>query len=226
LPVVIVSYESDPFYLRLQKVARQVAVEKAIVDRSEFFIGLSFVRMPANVFLMTDLRMNNEAVDNMQPSFGEASATGALRKLQLVRAGAFHFGIFASEIATTASWRKPTPLPLAPKSVLGVVSIQGRMLTVLDLTTLTSREPVSSGATLNGNRHLIALRGDEQLALAVDALGDTVDVLDRDLQPRQETAGTLSRGTLQLEDSEISILNLKEFFLAAIEGRQRRQRRF
>jgi purine-binding chemotaxis protein CheW len=170
--------------------------------------------------------MNNDPIDNTQRSSDEASPKGAVRELQLVRAGSLHFGIFADEIATTVAWRKPTPLPHAPKSVLGVVSIQGRMLTVLELTTLTGREAGSGGATPNGDRHIVALRGDEQLALAVDALGVTVQVADGDLPPKQGTAGTLILGVLQLEDSEIYILNLRELFPTAIQGRQRRKRRF
>lgn len=170
--------------------------------------------------------MNNEASDRLESPFDEASAPGAFRKLQLVRAGSFQFGIFAEEIAATIAWRKPTPLPHAPTSVLGVVSIQGRMLTVLDLTTLTAREAEASDAPLDGHRQLIALRGDEQLALAVDALGESFDVPERDLQPNQESAGSLIFSSLQLDDSKIDILNLKELFPAAIQGRQRRQRRF
>jgi purine-binding chemotaxis protein CheW len=170
--------------------------------------------------------MNNEANDRLEAPLDETSAPGAIRQLRLVRAGSFQFGIFAEEIAATVGWRKPTPLPHAPKSVLGVVSIQGRMLTVLDLAALTAREAEGSDAPPDGNRQLIALRGDEQLALAVDALGETFDVPDRDLHPTPENAGSLIYSSLQLDDSEINILNLKELFPAAIQGRQRRQRRF
>jgi purine-binding chemotaxis protein CheW len=170
--------------------------------------------------------MNNEAIDHVQSSFDEASPQGALRELQLGRAGSFHFGIFADEIATIVAWRKPTPLPQAPESVLGVVSIQGRMLTVLELTTLAGHDTAASDATADSSQHIIALRGDEQLAVAVDALGETVQIADSELSSRQEAASNIILGVLQLEDSEISILNLKELFPAAIQGRQRRQRRF
>ena len=170
--------------------------------------------------------MNNEAIDNTGSSFDDASAKGAVRKLQLFQAGSVHFGIFADEIATIVAWREPTPLPHAPKSVLGVVSIQGRMLTALELTMLTGREAGSSNAPLDSQRHLIALRGDEQLALAVDALGETVQIADRDVEPQLETAGTLILGVLHFEDKEINVLDVKELFPTAIQGRERRQRRF
>lgn len=170
-------------------------------------------------------------LNNLQPEpspahGAEPQDSSRFRTLQLVRAGSVQFGIFADEIATIVAWREPTPLPHAPKSVLGVVSIQGRMLTVLELTTLAGREAASSGATLDNNRHVIALRGDEQLALAVDAIGETIQIAEGDVKPKQETAGTLIFGVLQLEDSEINILNVKELFPTAIQGRERRRRRF
>src|SRR5882762_942719 len=114
---------------------------------------------------MIDQRMKNEEGENTQDSFDEASAKGVVRNLQLFRAGRFHFGIFADDIAAIVAWREPTPLPHAAKSVLGVVSVQGRMLTVLDLATLTGHEASSSDAAA---QHLIALRGDEQLAVAIE----------------------------------------------------------
>jgi purine-binding chemotaxis protein CheW len=133
------------------------------------------------------------------------------------------FGIFADEIAAIAAWREPTPLPHAPKSVLGVASIQGRMLTVLDLAALSGREVAPTAAAA---QHLIALRGDEQLALAVDGLGETIELADGDFDTRQETGETFVLGVLQREGAEIYILNPKELFPTAIQGHERRRRRF
>jgi purine-binding chemotaxis protein CheW len=150
------------------------------------------------------------------------------RNLQLLQAGSSQFGIFADEIATVAPWREPTPLPHAPKSVLGVVSIQGRMLTVLDLAKLAGDETASSAAADDIGGHLIALRGDEQLALAVDAVGETIELQAVDFNDfaARKTAGTLVLGVMHHEGAEINILNLKELFPTAIQGRERRRRRF
>ena len=150
------------------------------------------------------------------------------RKLQLLQTGSSHFGVFVDEIATIEPWREPTPLPHAPRSVLGVVSIQGRMLTVLDLARLQGGEAASSDAVGAVPGHLIALRGDEQLALAVDALGETIQLAASDFAEfaAKETAGTLVLGVLKHEGADVNILNLKELFPTAIQGRQRRRRRF
>ncbi len=153
------------------------------------------------------------------------------RKLQLLQTGASQFGIFTDEIATIVAWREPTPLPRAPKSVLGVVSIEGRMLTVLDLAMLAGGEAASNNAARDIPAHLIALRGDEQLALAVDAVGETIQLAATDLadfadSPAKETAGALVLAVMQHNGADVNILNLKELFPTAIQGRERRRRRF
>jgi len=158
---------------------------------------------------------------------GELSPLGELdgleanrtRNLQLVRAGSFQLAIFEDEIATTVEWRDPAPLPYAPRSVLGVVSVQGRMLTVLDLGSLLSAEASPRDGP---SQHILALRGDEQLALAVDALGETIEIADGKL----ETAEGLFLRVFKHRNREISILNTKELFASALQGRERRRRRF
>ena len=167
--------------------------------------------------------MNNEEIDNPQNSLNEVSAKGVVRKLQLFRTGSFHFGIFANDIAAIVAWREPTPLPHAAKSILGVVSVQGRMLTVLDLARLTGHEAASNDARA---QHLIALRGDEQLALAIQALGETVELAEDVVSAIQETGEPLVLGVLHREGGETNILNPKELFSTAIQGRERRRRRF
>ena len=147
------------------------------------------------------------------------------RKLQLLQTGSSQLGIFADEIATVAPWRAPTPLPDAPQSVLGVVSIEGRMLTVLDLGMLRGEQAASGDADSDIPTHLIALRGDEQLALAVDSLGETIELDNVDLDP-QEAANKLILGILRHDGANINILNIKELFPTAIQGRERRRRRF
>ena len=166
----------------------------------------------------------------MPSTFEQELPGGASRKLQLVRAGSSQFGIFAEQISAIVEWQEPAPLPQAPSSVLGVVSIQGRMLTVLDLAKLASGEAVLDDTPRKLLRHLIALRGDEQLALAIEALGEVVKLTSNesmtDSITKEETVTTPVLGVLQWEGAEIRILNLCGLFPSAIQGRQRRQRRF
>jgi len=121
------------------------------------------------------------------------------------------------EVLTVVEWTEPTPLPFAPASVLGIVSVQGRMFTVLDLGLLMDNE-----ATEQEQRFIIALRGDEQLALAV---ADSKSVETRTEELTLDSVSRLVRGKIQLDGQEVSLLNVDTLFAVAIRGRERRRRR-
>lgn len=143
------------------------------------------------------------------------------RTLQIFSSGANHFAVLTDEVMTIAAWREPSALPHAPAAVLGVVSIQGRMLTVLDLSQLLEQPRLSQGPS-----HILALRGDEQLALAIDGSGAIIDYVDQEFEGTPEPGGKLISRVINYNGDEVSILNVKELFATAIQGRERRRRRF
>jgi len=145
------------------------------------------------------------------------------RKVQIFRASSFQFGVLETEIATIAEWREPTPLPHAPESVLGVVSIQGRMLTVLDVGMLTGSETVSDEGPY---RYILALRGDEQLALAISHLNETIEFSLPDSGDSPENSERFVLGVVNRGGRETKVLNVTELFSGALQGRERRRRRF
>jgi chemotaxis signal transduction protein len=98
-------------------------------------------------------------------------------------AGSLVLGIFEDEIATIAEWRRPTPLPHSPPAVLGVVSIQGRMLTALDPLNLFGQTTIR---LLFPPGLLVALRGDEQIAMAIEDKGAIIDLVTSDIEPSSE----------------------------------------
>jgi len=139
-------------------------------------------------------------------------------RLRVARAGSLFYGIATDEISAIVSWQEPTPLPNAPAAVLGVVSIHGSMFTVFHLAELTS----DNSAVEKSARQIIALRGDEQLALAVDEVGEIVAVESEDVRNVDGLIG----GSVTGNGVTLKILNLKELFPTAIQGRERRRRRF
>ena len=145
-----------------------------------------------------------------------------LVKLQTFRAGNLVFGILQDEIATVADWREPAPLPNAPPAVLGVVSIQGRMLTVLDPTQLydvNAQDGLQRGS-------IVALRGDEQLAVAVEEVVGPIEIPETSLQYSSPTTGEVMREVLREGNEPIKVIAVNELFPAAMRGRERRRRRF
>jgi chemotaxis signal transduction protein len=132
-------------------------------------------------------------------------------------------GIFEDEIATIAEWRRPTPLPHAPSAVLGVVSIQGRMLTVLDPLNLFGETTKGLGSP---PEFIVALRGDEQMALAIENVRETFDLAMTDIQSQSERPNSGVAGTFRYGDDLVNVIEVKGLFPAALRGRDRRRRRF
>ena len=139
--------------------------------------------------------------------------------LQIFKRGNARFALLTDEIAAIVEWRQPSPLPQAPPAVLGVVAVQGRMLTVLDPAIL-----LEATATGSSSKNLIvALRGDEQLALLVDEKGET---LPAEVGLLNVATNGAMRGVIKYQEDEIGVLDRTKLFLLAIRGRERRQRRF
>lgn len=145
------------------------------------------------------------------------------RKLQVMSVGSLVLGVFEDEIATIAEWRRPSPLPHAPRAVLGVVSIQGRMLTVMDPLHLfgetTGRLGFSPGI-------LVALSGDEQIALAIEHTGEKLDLTMNDIRPSSDKANRVIAGVFRYGDQLVNVIQITGLFPAALRGRDRRRRRF
>lgn len=158
---------------------------------------------------------------------GSADAEPLLRDLLSFTAGDYTFGIFADEVEGTAEAKRPAPLPFAPAAVLGVVSVRGRMLTALDPSALANGEHFEWPAEIP---HVIALRGDEQVAVAATALGETITIAIADIEPPLLAAADenhqVIEGISRHAGHEIAILSVEHLFPAAVRRRERRRRRF
>jgi chemotaxis signal transduction protein len=117
-----------------------------------------------------------------------------VRKLRTLRIGSKRVAVFEDDVFTVAQWCEPTTLPFAPESVLGIVAIESRMFTVLDI----GNHGVGPARQ---RAQIVALRGDEQLALAVD----NSEILQPDLE-------------------EVQLLDLGSLFSTVMKGQERRRR--
>lgn len=147
------------------------------------------------------------------------------REIVVVRAGERCLGVFAEEVACVERGRAPTPLPHAPAAVLGVVSLRGRILTLLDPLALLGerREDVAVNASPD---FILALCGDEQLALAVDSSERLLEIDTDEIEFVTGDEAGVARGTFQDEGTPVVILDVNRLFDAAVgEMGYRRRRR-
>jgi serine/threonine-protein kinase len=145
-------------------------------------------------------------------------------ELMVAQAGAWRIGVLADETDGVLTGRTPHPLPHAPASVLGVVNMRGRMLTVIDPLALLGEEHVRE--TNAPPSFIIALRGDEQLALAVNHIEGAIGIyMDEVEPPAQGSDTTVIRGLIRGDNGQIVMLNTRELFDAATHGAERRRQR-
>ena len=142
------------------------------------------------------------------------TSNGAL-KIRLLRVESSTVGIREDAVLKVFDWTTPTPLPFSPNTVVGIVSVQGRMFTVVDLRVLLE-------APQQNGRQIVALRGAEQLAIAVDESKNVVEVGQVDSESK---ASDLFEGTVRVGEDEVAVLNTQTLFAGVIRGRERRRRR-
>jgi len=140
-------------------------------------------------------------------------------KVRLLQIDSVTLGVAKEQVAAIAEWSEPSPLPFAPELVLGIVCIDGRMMTVLDLGALLNPAAAELRAA---RRHIVALRGDEQLALAVDAIEDLIQVTPNEFAKAGKVR--FLRGTVTHQGAEVPLVDINQLFASVIQGRERRQR--
>jgi chemotaxis signal transduction protein len=150
----------------------------------------------------------------------------ALLDLFVFEAGLRIFAVPADQVDGTTEARVPAVLPHAPQAILGVVCARGRMLTVIDPTVLLTGQALRWPRTLPC---VIALRGDEQLALAAHSYRDKITIeaadIDRQSESGAETTGLLL-GRVRYGGEEILVLEVDHLFASVMRQRERRRRRF
>ncbi len=154
------------------------------------------------------------------------TAEGERRELAVMRAGERAFAVYADEADSVTEGLRPTPLPGAPPAVLGLVCVRGRMRTVLDPLLLldeNTRGPHAEGDTVSP-RFIVSLRGDEQLALAVERVERIIAAPARALEQNTNAAVPL-RGRLILDGVPVLVLDPARLFDAAMQDADRRRPR-
>jgi chemotaxis signal transduction protein len=140
------------------------------------------------------------------------------------RFGTTRFALPAEIVEEVAEWRTLAPLPQAPVAILGVACIQARMFTVLDPHCLFDDAP--QGWNESSPALIVALRGDEQLALALDAQEGSIQLDEEPIAASPAGDGNLVLATFVHDGETINIINPDNLFPIAIRGRERRRRRF
>jgi chemotaxis signal transduction protein len=159
---------------------------------------------------------------------GEGATAG--RELLLLYRSGRAFAVYGEEAEAVAEGRRPAPLPDAPRAVLGVVPLRGRMRTVLDPAAIDAppAEPEDAPRNSETPALVVALRGDEQLALACERAErveapPAPDTPAADAPHAAEAAHV--RAAFRLGPLSVTLLDPAHLFEAAMRGTDRRRHR-
>ena len=179
-----------------------------------------------NCTIQTQMSDAAYQTETPEENVGEVNDEPQLHDLVPFTAGDRVFAVFADQVDGSAEARTPAPLPNAPPAVLGVVCMRGHMLTVLDPVAVLTGETFGWPASLPA---VIALRGDEQLALAAESCRDTITIAAEDIQPSSQTSSdgfeSAVLGIARYGGEEITVLRADNLFAAAVRRKERRRRR-
>lgn len=150
--------------------------------------------------------MNSELSSNADGTLG--------RRVRVLRIGSSFVAVDDEHVLAVVGFVEPTPLPFSPATVLGIVSIEGKMFTVLE-----TDDPQEKRA------QLLALRGDEQLAIAVDESETPIEIDPGMISERDINGTSLSQGKFTDRGREIQLLDVGKLFSELVQGRERRRRR-
>jgi len=143
------------------------------------------------------------------------------RRMGLLRIDSLTLGVFEEQVIAVNEWSEPTPLPFSPDAVLGIVCVEGRMFTVLDIGGLLGTAAISARRPF-----IVALRGDEQFALAADSWETPMKVSSSDIETIEESSSRLICRIVKLGDQQVPLLETSKLFSEVIQGHDRRRRRF
>lgn len=153
------------------------------------------------------------------------------RHLLVLRAGGRLFGVNAEALAygsdSDVGFTAPvlTPLPGAPPSVRGVAQVRGRLYTVIDPAQMLATNGDNAMHDAVMPSLIVPLRGTEQLALAVEGIEQTMNLVAASIEPLDAEMPAVQGVARGIAEQDILVLDTGELFAAATQGMERRRRR-
>ncbi len=121
------------------------------------------------------------------------------------------FGVDVQQVQEVLRYQQQTRVPLAPKSIKGLINLRGQIVTAMDLRCrLELAERADDALPMN----VVVRTEDGAVSLLVDEIGDVVEVSDEDFEPPPETVQGVARelilGTYKLPDRLLLILDIRQ----------------
>jgi purine-binding chemotaxis protein CheW len=142
-------------------------------------------------------------------------------KVFTVLCGNAQYGLPIDAVLTIFRTQRITPAPLAPREILGLINLRGKIVTATSLRRILGLPDVGK---FEDSLAICIERGDEQFALLVDDVGDVVSLSEalRVVAPPNANSrrAALTSGVFRLNDVILPVLDVDALF--DFEGRSER----
>ena len=103
-----------------------------------------------------------------------------------------------------------TPVPLAPEHIMGLISLRGQIVPLIDLRT---RLGMDTGEAIKTPYHIVVNIRNTIASFEVDEIGDVIDVPVDKFEPPPDSVHAVDakflEGVFPLEDKILSVLNVE-----------------
>ena len=119
------------------------------------------------------------------------------------------FGVEVERVQEVIRSVEVTPVPLAPRTLSGLMNLRGQIVTVIDL---RRRLDLPDRPSESSPMNMVVRTGEGPVSLVVDRIGEVIDVSPTTMEERPATltgqARELIRGAYQLPDRLLLALDL------------------
>ncbi len=117
------------------------------------------------------------------------------------------FGVDVQHIQEVIKYQELTPVPLANRTVRGLINLRGEIVTAIDLRRRLNLEPNADIEPMN----VVVCQDDEVVSFLVDESCDVIEVYDKDVEKVPETINgklkSLIDGVYKLEGRLLLVLD-------------------
>lgn len=117
-------------------------------------------------------------------------------------------GVDVLEVQEVIFYQEMTHIPLAHKSIKGLINLRGQIVTAIDLRQRLNLPPASSEIE---QKNIVIQSGDQAVSLLVDDIGDVIEPSEDSFESTPETLNEnikeMIKGVYKLERKLLLILN-------------------
>ena len=138
---------------------------------------------------------------------GDAEAGAALRELICLRMGGDPYALPVERVREIVRLRPVTPMPRVPREILGVISLRGEVVQVLDLRARLRMPP----AEPTRSSRIVVLHGDEGevTGLLVDAVTEVLRIEEEAVRPPPSGESEFVAALGARGEEFVSLINLE-----------------